>query len=1822
MDSDAGLVTGEYFLDHQLVTYQSQGQENGIDLQYSSAQADPTPVVQYQFTTPPAGDAAAITSVTAQVTLAGVVQGAATTYNAPDGLQDGTTYNIPLQVNASSLPTGVYPYTINAEEIWGELGISSTDQGYVNVVNEASDPLGAGWSVGGLQHLSQLTTDGPVLITAGQQGTERFDPVYTEGQTYLQDLGLATSTSLAQILANDGTGAFSGTTTATDTVVGTATGYFTSNSLADMAVVSSSTLAIMLNNGSGGFTVGNSYALPSGYQAKAVAVGNFSGHTNGVLDIAVLMYSTSTNAYYVAEYTGNGSGGFASPVISAAGNGVSSGTSPDTMAAAPLTVGTASDLVFNTDDGKADVMLATTGGSFGAATALALPSGHTAIGVTTTGSYGNGDVALVVEVANANVEEGTSPLVSVDAFTANGTGGFSYTSTYQTPGKPDLATIGLVTGDFQGPGSGLEVAVPITNGVGFVAALEVVPLSSTGVWGNGVLDFTGTYYQESTQPGNIVATELDGSGKPGIALVNSSVGQIQVLAADPDSNQFLPLESITVNTSGNPIGMIAAAPFMDHGATPGYRGPTSDPSTLVQNSNGTWTRAYPNGTVLQFNSLGQETSEADVNGNTFQYAYVASGAAAGALASITDPVGEVTTLVYNGSGYLSRITDPASRVTTFTISGGNLTEIEDPDGALTQYGYASNHEATSETDPNDNTAKAYYNSFGQLTSETLFDGTSTTSVDSAQSNGLLAPGGQGSLPATLDGSVTDPDGRTTTLTFNWMSHPTGENDPNGGVTTITYSRLGFPSTETDPLSRLTTYTYDSAGDVTSIAEPYVPPPGGASGGVAIETIVYNDPYGVPTSITDFDNNTTTFTLDSHGNVLQETQPGNLIQKWTYNSAGQPLTYTDADGNTTTYAYDNFGRLTSITEPLPGAPTVKYTYDSAGDVTSVTDEVGDTTTYTYDQMGRVLTEQNPVQAAAGTKTVYSYDKDGNLLTATDANDHTTTYTYNARDELTSMTDAMNNVTRYYYDPDGNVTAVTDPMNNTTSYTYNPDNEVLTETDPTSGTTTYTYDLDDELTAVTDPNGGTTQYAYDALGRVHTETLPVTYYPGGSGGSGGSGGQDLGPATYTYDYDLDGDLLTVTDPLKHTTTYVYNALNEQTSATNADNDTTQYTYDGDGEVLTVTDGLEHTTSYTYDAMGDVLTETDPSGGGTTSYIYDAAGDLLSLTDPDGNVTHYTYTAAHQVATETTPTSGVYTYTYDPVGNLTQSVDPDGHTIQYAYNADNEETTETWVNPQGGSYDVFHYSYNADNELTAVSDNNSSYQYTYNGDGEETSQSDVGTTGLPSVTLDYGYDADGNRTSMSDSLGGVVSYTYDSRDELVNETLSGTGISAVAVSFAYDNAGNMNGLTRYSNLAETTVVAATSYTYDAANQMTGITDKNSGGTTLVSYGYTYDAAGRVTQETRTWNSGASTDKLTYGYTNNDQLTSVTHTNSSFTNESFTWDANGNETGTGYTTSTGNEQTASPGYTYTYDADGNMITSKQTSTGDVWTYSYDFRNRMTGDVEKNSSGTILAQVTYTYDALDNRISEDENGTQTWTLYHGNTPVMDFTGSGSLAMRYLNGPAGSLIDTVLARESAGGTVSWYLPDRLGTIRDLINNSGSIIDHVDYSAFGTVLDESSPSNGDRMMGFAGMERDTVSGMNLALERVENPGTGRWTSQDPIGFAAGDTNLYRYVGNGPTSSSDPTGLTGDEPTPMGRHRPGGSEHTKGPRNSTKDKHTRGRARQKQDQGNEKKDKKPGWKSYKKEITVVSAAIVCGTIAYWIISESTRILFPPRNLIPLP
>jgi RHS repeat-associated protein len=217
--------------------------------------------------------------------------------------------------------------------------------------------------------------------------------------------------------------------------------------------------------------------------------------------------------------------------------------------------------------------------------------------------------------------------------------------------------------------------------------------------------------------------------------------------------------------------------------------------------------------------------------------------------------------------------------------------------------------------------------------------------------------------------------------------------------------------------------------------------------------------------------------------------------------------------------------------------------------------------------------------------------------------------------------------------------------------------------------------------------------------------------------------------------------------------------------------------------------------------------------------------------------------------------------------------------------------------------------------------------------------------------------------------------------------------------------------------------------------------------------------------------------------------------------------------------------------------------ATGNVWTYAFDQRDRMTGATEKNSGGSTIMQATFTYDALGRRIGTkvDDDGSgphaavQTWMVYDGGgsdaNTYADFDGSGNLLTRYLYAPA---VDAILARTSSGGTSAWYLPEKLGTIRDIADTSGALIDHVVYNSFGAVTSETNSANGDRFK-FAGREYDRPSGLYYYRARYCDPPTGRFIGRDPMGFAAAYTDLYQYAGNDPTGLKD---STGERPTAQG------------------------------------------------------------------------------------
>jgi RHS repeat-associated protein len=156
-----------------------------------------------------------------------------------------------------------------------------------------------------------------------------------------------------------------------------------------------------------------------------------------------------------------------------------------------------------------------------------------------------------------------------------------------------------------------------------------------------------------------------------------------------------------------------------------------------------------------------------------------------------------------------------------------------------------------------------------------------------------------------------------------------------------------------------------------------------------------------------------------------------------------------------------------------------------------------------------------------------------------------------------------------------------------------------------------------------------------------------------------------------------------------------------------------------------------------------------------------------------------------------------------------------------------------------------------------------------------------------------------------------------------------------------------------------------------------------------------------------------------------------------------------------------------------------------------------------------------------------------------GGNVVLDFVdpdGSGAQAIamskRYLWGEA---VDQLFAQEDLSKTLGdaarnlWPLVDHLGTVRDLAKQDGTIATHYTYDSFGNV--KSGDTSQTRYL-FTSREFDTATKLQYNRARYYDAAVGRWISEDPKGFVAGDVNDQRYVGNRVVFATDPSGRQRD------------------------------------------------------------------------------------------
>jgi RHS repeat-associated protein len=232
----------------------------------------------------------------------------------------------------------------------------------------------------------------------------------------------------------------------------------------------------------------------------------------------------------------------------------------------------------------------------------------------------------------------------------------------------------------------------------------------------------------------------------------------------------------------------------------------------------------------------------------------------------------------------------------------------------------------------------------------------------------------------------------------------------------------------------------------------------------------------------------------------------------------------------------------------------------------------------------------------------------------------------------------------------------------------------------------------------------------------------------------------------------------------------------------------------------------------------------------------------------------------------------------------------------------------------------------------------------------------------------------------------------------------------------------------------------------------------------------------------------------------------------------------------------------TYSYDAAGNRRLQKP-SAGTSTTYTWNDDNRLAAVASTPS--TITSTTNYSYDTDGLRVTAGAIR-HNWD---GQNQLEERDSSNNLLVEYTFEPQqyGNLIS-----QRQGSNSYFYQFDGLGSTDTLTDISQTDPNVYAYQAYGTLatLAKQPVANNLTFVGRLGYYNDTATNLIYVRNRWYDPSTATWTSRDPIGFAGGDANLNRYVGNNPVNATDPSGFAAINPANLlGNIQPCGSITTK-------------------------------------------------------------------------
>ncbi|MBL6938546.1 MAG: VCBS repeat-containing protein [Alphaproteobacteria bacterium] len=587
---------------------------------------------------------------------------------------------------------------------------------------------------------------------------------------------------------------------------------------------------------------------------------------------------------------------------------------------------------------------------------------------------------------------------------------------------------------------------------------------------------------------------------------------------------------------------------------------------------------------------------------------------------------------------------------------------------------------------------------------------------------------------------------------------------------------------------------------------------------------YSAAFGLPTSHSDLNSHSTSWSYDYFGRMSLETRP-------------------DGTKTSTSYAYCSGVNGGSASCPTYGAyvrqveafasdgttqigPIVSTYFDAlnriiASDMQAYSGSVSRVATV-YDSKGRINETSRPYFTSGGTAkwTVNTYDDLGRVTQSTYPDSHVDTQSYSGlTSSITRDYGGKNQTTSTTLNPQGLVASVTDAASNATSYTYDAFGHVLTVTDPSSNVITNAYDIRGKKTDSYDPDMGHWTYVSDVLGELKSQV-------------------DAKSQTTSLSYDLLGRPTERDEAGSFVSNWVYDsatygvgllqkACTSSSSNSTCSSPTTNkvFTYDSTSRPSTTAITVDSSTSTfttTYNATNGAIDTVASPSGLTTKDFYNSYGYLCRITDNGGSHSCSSTSDSHVLWTANSGDAELHL--------LSQTAGNGAFSTTQTFDAN----TGLLTNVRAGTSDAvaaFDYTYDVLGNLTYRSDNNVGVyeRFCYDNLNRLTNSATASTTptactstgsGITSKTV--AYNAIGNITSKSD----VGTYSYPSSGGGTGSlphaisSITGTVNGVTNPSYTYDSNGNM------------TAGAGRSVTYTAFNMAATITQ---GSTTI---GLTYDA------------------------------------------------------------------------------------------------------------------------------------------------------------------------------------------------------------------------------------------------------------------------------------------------------------------------------------------------------------------------------------------------